>query len=470
MKIFTPMLKCALVCAMTLSSGSVWALEFVQNSLKYTVLSEENKTVSVQTNDINLVNVVIPETVTHEGVTYTVTETPARGFEKMKSLLTVDIPKTIVKFGQHTFNECSNLEKTIIHDVNAWVQIDFSNTSLANPAYKSENLYLGDKLLEDVVITVPIKQINPLTFYFVRTIKKVVLPSTVETIGKWGFYKCGVEEINLPQALTTSLEYAFQYSGLKRLEMPDNYINLKSSTFLECLNLEYVKIAKNMKTLPLFSFNKCNNLKEVEFNEGLETIKKGAFIATSLKTVNLPKSLIKIENQAFVEDMYIEEVNIGPNVNFIGYMAFYISPSTAQQFNWTTPMKSVTCEAVVPPTMETTTTGDITYNQAWNEEVYENAVLYVPSQSIEAYKAADEWKKFKTIRPIESGIEDVKADNISVSVNGGVITIIGADSPKVEVYDLSGRQVYSGNTNNVTLSGKGMYVVKCLDKAVKVML
>lgn len=447
------------------------AQTFEKDSLIYTVLSAEAKTVAVKTGNINKMHVVIPETIENEGVTYTVTETQERGFEKMKSLLTVDIPKTIVKFGKHSFNECSNLQKTIIHDVNAWAKIDFSNTSLANPAYKSENLYLGDKLLEDVVITDPITQINPLTFYYVKTIKKVTLPPTITKIGKWGFYKCGVQDINLPDALTTSEDYAFQYSGLTHLEMPDNYITMKNGTFLECVNLKSVKLPKNLKTLPLNTFQKCNGLETVEFNEGLETIKKGAFVATSIKTLNLPKSLKKIENQAFLDDIKIEEINIGPNVEMIGYLAFYIQDATREQFNWKSPMRKITCEAVVPPTLQITTDKNgQEYNMAWNDEVYTQATLFVPKESIQAYKEAREWKRFTKIEPIETGVNSIESENVTIAAVGGKINISGTENPYVEVYNISGAKIYAGNTNTVEPGMKGIYIVRCGSKTAKVIL
>ena len=60
---------------------------------------------------------------------------------------------------------------------------------------------------------------------------------------------------------------------------------------------------------------------------------------------------------------------------------------------------SVTCEAVNPPTLD--------YN--WdNTPVFDNVdksiPLYVPAESIDAYKAADQWKDFTNILPI-SGTE-----------------------------------------------------------------
>lgn len=448
------------------------AQTFVQDNLSYSVLSAADKTVAVKSNDIDLVNVVIPETVTNDGVTYTVTQTQERGFEKMKSLLTVDIPKTIVKFGKHTFNECSNLEKTIIHDINAWVQIDFNGTSLANPIYKSGNLYLGDSLLTEAVITAPIEQINPLTFYYCLTLKKVVLPPTVKTIGKWGFYRCGMEEISLPESLTTLEQYAFNYSGLKRLEMPANLVDFPTSMFNENLNLKYVKLPANMEVLPLNTFIRCNSLEEVVFNDRLKEIKKGAFVACAIKKLVFPDSLETINNQAFLDNIYLEEITFGPNMKFIGYLTFYVQEETVKQFNWKSPLKKITCLATVPPELQINTDKNgVEYNLAWNEEVYDNVTLYVPKGCGEAYRTAAEWKQFKNIVELENGgVSDVTGKSYSITASNGCINIVGEDNPYVEVYDIMGRKVYSGNTNMVTPANRGVYVVSSMGKTVKVVL
>lgn len=472
MKFYTYLKAMSVASIVSVTSLPSSAQTFVKDSLTYTVLSAEAKTVAVKTAYDSLVNAVIPETVSNDGITYTVTETQERGFQKLKTLLTVDIPKTIVRFGKHTFNECSNLKKTIIHDVNAWVKIDFQNTSLANPAYKSENLYLGDKLLEEVVITEPITQINPLTFYYVRTIKKVILPPTVTKIGKWGFYKCGVQEINLPDALTTSEDYAFQYSGLVHLEMPDNYLTMKNGTFLECLNLKSVKLPSRMKTLPLNTFQKCNNLETVVFGDSLQTIKKGAFVATSIKNLVLPKSLKKIENQAFLESIKMEEITFGPNIEQIGYLAFYVQDATREQFKWTSPMRKITCEAVVPPILEITKDKNgVEYNMAWNDEVYTQATLYVPKGSVQAYKEAPEWKRFTKIEEIGSGsVSSIESNELKISADYGMIHISGVETPQVEVYNAAGTKVYSGRSNSIQIDAKGLYIVKCGKVTAKVLI
>ena len=424
---------------------------FTVGDYKYVILDDSLRTVSLTPANDTLVDVVIPETVKFDDFTYTITETTERAFNNMKTMKSVDVPRTLVKFGKQSFNGCSNLKKTTIHDVNAWMRIDFSGSSLSNPTYQSKNLYLNDSVLETAIITDTISQVNPLCFYYCQTLKKVVLPPTVKKIGKWGFYRSGVEEVSLPEALTTSEDYAFQYSGLKTLSMPANYTVMKNGTFAHCKSLQKVKIADNMITLPMNTFQGCNALTEVEFNKRLKTIKKGAFVATALKDVVFPDSLEKIENQSFVDPIYLETITFGEKVNFIGYMSFYVNASTIQQFNWKTPMKAVLCKAVVPPTIEFTTNKEgQSYAEVWNEEVYTKATLYVPASSIEAYKNAPEWKRFVNVKDINeyNGVEGIDGDAEVVYVKWFTMDGVQVSNPapnnlyvKVTGYSNGQRQV-----------------------------
>ena len=419
------------------------AQSFTVGDLTYRVLDKEKMTVAVKAAKENLERVTIPRTVVNNDSTFIVTETEEFAFDKQGSLQYIFLPKTIVKCGKNSFNLCSNLKITDIEDFDAFVQIDFPN-SLANPVYKSENLYLNGKVLVEAVINVPIKEIRQLTFYFCRTLKKLTLPETVTKIGKWGFYRCGFEYVNLPEKITTFDTYAFQYCGLKEVDLPDSLKTMPTSMFTECLNLERVKLPLNMVTLPSNTFKSCHSLKEVIFSENLKTISTGAFVATSLTKLVLPKNLVKISNSAFYDDKYLKEVEIGPNVTSVGVHAFYIPEASGKSL-----IEKVTCLAVTPPDMPTTAATDGTMvNEAFNDEVYENVTLMVPAASVEAYKAANEWKRFKKIEGIgQSGIEDVTADK---------------EADEVIYYNLNGMRVVN--------PGTGIYIRKHGSRTSKVVI
>ena len=72
----------------------------------------------------------------------------------------------------------------------------------------------------------------------------------------------------------------------------------------------------------------------------------------------------------------------------------------------------------------------------------ETCVLYVPDNSVTAYKAADGWKDFKNILPIST-----------LGIQG-----IGLDGQPFEVYNMQGRKVRHEATSLDGLP-KGVYII-----------
>ena len=94
-----------------------------------------------------------------------------------------------------------------------------------------------------------------------------------------------------------------------------------------------------------------------------------------------------------------------------------------------------------------------------------NAVLYVPSGTIDAYGKVDPWRNFWNIDEKDySAISDTQQPELSVKVIDGVITVEGGDgtasAPLVEVYSAGGVCVYRGTDSSIGGLGRGVYVVK----------
>ena len=89
---------------------------FVVNGIYYKKLSSNTVSVSYKDSNYNTYsgNVVIPETVTHNGVTYTVTKVDNVAFFNCPDLTSVVIPETVTAIGNTTFKWCTSLTKIVI--------------------------------------------------------------------------------------------------------------------------------------------------------------------------------------------------------------------------------------------------------------------------------------------------------------------------------------------------------------------
>lgn len=118
---------------------------------------------------------------------------------------------------------------------------------------------------------------------------------------------------------------------------------------------------------------------------------------------------------------------------------------------------------IVPPVLKNA--------EAFEKGVLENAILYVPFNSSSAYSNSYGWREFKNIQEKDfGGVNSVKDDAVSITVNGGSIEIDGADNAHIEVYNLSGQLVYSGTDITVDSLARGIYIIRVAGQTFKIAL
>ncbi len=140
-----------------------------------------------------------------------------------------------------------------------------------------------------------------------ETIKEVIVPEGVKTIGKIAFYGCaGLEKIQLPKSLEKIDEGAFAFcTHLKSVELPDGVTVIPAHTFENCEGLE--------------SFS----------SKGVKEIKRNAFTACRvLKNLSLPQN-VSIETDAFLACSYMEQNKVASDgANMAMFKAKAIDGST----------------------------------------------------------------------------------------------------------------------------------------------
>ncbi len=129
-----------------------------------------------------------------------------------------------------------------------------------------------------------------------------------------------------------------------------------------------------------------SSIKSVTIKEGIASVGDEAFTyCEELASVSLPNSLLSLGEGAFAECYRLSSVVIPESVTSIGSYAFTGCSN----------LTSITCKAVTPPTIGGS---DAFYN------VDKSIPVYVPAGSVDAYKAADYWKKFTNIQPMPETI------------------------------------------------------------------
>lgn len=273
--------------------------------------------------------------------------------------------------------------------------------------------------------------------FFSAVLSDVVFPETLRHLGKYAFHKSNIKKVVINGGLKHVGACAFFTTALESVEFQEGVESIGQSCFMNTI-LSRVKFPSSLKTIQSSAFADCKYLAEIEFAEGLDSICSTAFAkCPALTGINLPNSLTVLEPSSFWYCTGLRNVSLGSGLKEIGYGAF----------DATGTLQSVRCWAETPPAMKM-------WNGEYNNftaDTYSSAVLMVPEGSVEAYRAAPGWNRFKSIEGT-SGVEETMADD---------------PDAYVEVYDKSGLIVFRGRNADMQLPSRGIYVVRSGGKSYK---
>lgn len=156
------------------------------------------------------------------------------------------------------------------------------------------------------------------------------------------------------------------------IDIPDGTLNIGQSAFFGCNDLVSVSIPSTVRTIQQQAFTNCISLTEITIPEEITSIAYGLFQGcTSLITITIPSSVTLIGGSAFLNCTSLTEITIPSSVTEIGQSAF--SSCTA--------LTSITSLNTIPPTIKSGTLFNVP----------STCPIYVPTESVEAYKTAQYW-------------------------------------------------------------------------------
>ena len=367
------------------------AYDFVSNGIFYNITSSTNKTVEVTYEDTDYDSyggqVEVPGSVTYGGKTYRVTAIGCRAFKNCVRLYRVAINDPVTFIADSAFYGCKYLDRVLLPSTldsiapKAFGYVeDVSCLAVTPPKVSSEAFYSIDKL------SVPkgCKDAYKATIwkYFFEQIREmpwdfeengiyygITGSNTVEVTYKfYSGFDTYSGNVNIPSTVThqgttytvTAIDNdAFAYDRVKSVTIPNTVTKIDFQAFDDCYTLESVAIPNSVTYIGFFAFRRCK----------------------TLTNVTIPNSVTCLDYSAFY-DSGLTSVTIGSSITVIASGTFTSCPLT-----------SVTCFAPTPPTMEE--------REIFDDEVYSSATLYVPKNCLSAYRSANWWKDFTTIKELD---------------------------------------------------------------------
>ena len=203
----------------------------------------------------------------------------------------------------------------------------------------------------------------------------IVFDKAITAISEYAFYDCStLTSIKMPKSITKIREYAFYDSGLTNIEIPNNVTEIATYAFYST-NIVNLIIPDSVTSIGDSAFYDCDSLTSITIPNGVTSIGDSAFRScTSLTSITIPDSVTSIGNYAFYYCHSLTSVTIGNGVTWIGSCAFLNCIS----------LTSVYCKPITPPT-------ECSLMFEYNAS---GRTIYVPRNSVEAYKSAEYWSEY----------------------------------------------------------------------------
>ena len=392
------MRKLFLLFVALLATTTLWAYDFQSGDLYYNITSDTTVEVTYQyewssNNYAGLTTATIPETVTYNGTTYSVTSIGNSAFYNCSSLTSITIPDSVTSIGDDTFRYCSSLTS---------ITIPNSVTSIGDWAF-----HVCSSLTS---ITIPngVTSIGDVAFMACSSLTSITIPNSVTSIGRGIFRGCRFTKENFVNNSTLDAE-ANNYWGAEFVDAEIDGLLIRNDTVIDCrmfvTSLTSITIPNSVTYIGERAFDNCS----------------------SLTSITIPNSVTYIGERAFDNCSSLNEVILGTGLETVKEYAFAGCSK----------LQDVYCYAIEPPTA---------YDSSFSQY---NAFLYIPCENKKVYMLDEVFGNFKYIECISS--DEVKTNDVVITPTTNDVTITWPAEAGADTYTIvikKGNEVFCTLTFN----------------------
>lgn len=295
-----------------------YSYSFGSGGIFYNITNSTNLTVEVtHGNELGgyFGVVTIPQTVSYNGVYYTVTGVGEKAFSACSGLTKVNFPQTVTTIGDYAFSGCNAMMEIVIpatitkignyvfsgcYKLSS-IQFEFGKTLLALGKGSSKGSKSGlfyDCPIKSITLTRGFSILTPTSdngyspfanhptiesviyknwtntgsylFYGCPNLSSVTFPDFLNTINDYSFAGCkSLKSIDIPAKVTTIGDGAFRNcSGFKTFTISSGVTSIGQYCFAGCIGLTSFTFPVNLTNIGNYAFSGCTSIKELVFEHG----------------------------------------------------------------------------------------------------------------------------------------------------------------------------------------------------------
>lgn len=312
----------------------------------------------------------------------------------------VVISSDITSISNYAFYYCSNLTNVTMPDT-----IETINEGAFMGCYSLKNVNSNEE--GKCIIPNSVTSIGRYAFQDCMNLTSLTIPRSVISIEGGAFDSCGgltsitVEQGNTVYDSRNNCNAIIRGNNLQKgcntTVIPNSVTSIGYGAFSDCQSLTSISIPNSVTTIDMYAFNGCTSLASINIPNSVTSIGYYAFNGcTSLPIEdniryadtylvevtdkNLTAYTIKegtrfISDYAFSYCRKLKNITIPDTVTSIGQNGFY----------GCSVLNGITLNSLTPPTL------------SWSVfDSTNNCPIYVPAESVEAYKAAEGWSSYKS--------------------------------------------------------------------------